>query len=403
MARALNKLSATAAKSVSKPGRHSDGGGLYLNVAPGGTKSWVFVYTRKAKKSEMGLGSYPDVSLADARTKAASFRVEIAAGRNPVKLRDRQIEPTFGECATEFITSMEKSWRNEKHRAQWSSTLKTYGKDIWNKQISQIETQDVLDLLKPIWHEKPETAARVRGRVERVIEYANASGKRSWAPNPAAWKGHLRAVLPAPAKLSRGHHPAMPYADVPAFFQALAGVEGMSARGLEFLILTAARTGEVIGSTWAEFDLDAALWTVPADRMKAGKIHRVPLPARAVDIVKALQDRRVNDFVFPGGKKDRPISNMAFTMLLRRMELGHFTPHGFRSSFRDWAGDKTLYPRELAEAALAHRLGDKTEEAYRRSDALEKRRKMMDAWSGYLSAKSRKSPLSTGNEKSTNK
>lgn len=392
MARALNKLSATAAKSVSKPGRHSDGGGLYLNVAPGGTKSWVFVFTRKAKKSEMGLGSYPDVSLADARAKAASFRVEIAAGRNPVKLRDRQIEPTFGECATEFITSMEKSWRNEKHRAQWSSTLKTYGKDIWNKQISQIETQDVLDLLKPIWHEKPETAARVRGRIERVIEYANASGKRSWAPNPAAWKGHLRAVLPAPAKLSRGHHPAMPYGDVPAFFQALAGVEGMSARGLEFLILTAARTGEVIGSTWAEFDLDAALWTVPADRMKAGKIHRVPLTARAVEIAKSLQDRRVNDFVFPGEKKDRPISNMAFTMLLRRMELGHFTPHGFRSSFRDWAGDKTLYPRELAEAALAHRLGDKTEEAYRRSDALEKRRKMMDAWSSYLVGRAGKSP-----------
>jgi integrase len=403
MARALNKLSATAAKSVSKPGRHSDGGGLYLNVAPGGTKSWVFVFTRKAKKSEMGLGSYPDVSLADARAKAASFRVEVAAGRNPVKLRDRQIEPTFGECATEFITSMEKSWRNEKHRAQWSSTLKTYGKDIWNKQISQIETQDVLDLLKPIWHEKPETAARVRGRIERVIEYANASGKRSWAPNPAAWKGHLRAVLPAPAKLSRGHHPAMPYADVPAFFQALAGVDGMSARGLEFLVLTAARTGEVIGSTWAEFDLDVALWTVPADRMKAGKIHRVPLTARALEIVKALQDRRVNDFVFPGEKKDRPISNMAFTMLLRRMELGHFTPHGFRSSFRDWAGDKTLYPRELAEAALAHRLGDKTEEAYRRSDALEKRRKMMDAWSSYLIGKARKSPSSTGEQMRTEK
>lgn len=403
MARALNKLSATGAKSASKPGRHSDGGGLYLNVAPGGTKSWVFVYTRKAKKSEMGLGSYPDVSLADARAKAASFRVEIAAGRNPVKLRDRQIEPTFGECATEFITSMEKSWRNEKHRAQWSSTLKTYGKDIWNKQISQIETQDVLDILKPIWHEKPETAARVRGRIERVIEYANASGKRSWAPNPAAWKGHLRAVLPAPAKLSRGHHPAMPYADVPTFFQALPSVQGMSARGLELLILTAARTGEVIGATWPEFDLDGAVWTVPAERMKGGKIHRVPLTPRAVEIVRNLKDTRVNDFVFAGERKDRPISNMAFTMLLRRLELGHFTPHGFRSSFRDWAGDKTSFPRELAEAALAHRLGDKTEEAYRRSDALEKRRKMMEAWASYLLAKKRKSPSSTGEQNRTGK
>lgn len=384
MARALNKLSATAAKNASKPGRHSDGGGLYLSVAPAGTKSWVFVWTRKGKKSEMGLGSYPDVSLADAREKAAAFRAEVAAGRNPIKLRDRQEEPTFGECAVDFIASMEKSWRNDKHRAQWRNTLETYGKKIWNKQVSQIETADVLEVLKPIWHSKPETAARVRGRIERVIEFANASGKRSWAPNPAAWKGHLRSLLPAPEKLSRGHHPAMPYDEVPAFLKALEGVEGISARGLEFLILTAARTGEVIGATWGEFDLEDALWTIPGERMKAGKTHRVPLTSRALAIVKKLREDRINDYVFPGDKKDRPISNMAFTMVMRRLKLGHYTPHGFRSSFRDWAGDKTLYPREIAEAALAHRLGDKTEEAYRRSDALEKRRKLMDSWQRYL-------------------
>lgn len=406
MARSLNKLSATRVKTEADPGRHSDGGGLYLNIAPGGSKSWVFIYTRQGKKRELGLGGYAEkggVSLAAARELAVDLRREVAAGRNPTKLRERYAEPTFGECADDFLDTMEKAWRSSKHRTQWRTTLTTHAAKIWDKQISQIETEDILNVLKPIWHEKPETAARVRGRIERVIEFANASGKRSWAPNPAAWKGHLRSLLPAPEKLSRGHHPAMPYKEVPAFVAALQEVEGISAKGLEFLILTAARTGEVIGATWDEFDFDEALWTVPGDRMKAGKVHRVPLVDRALEIVKDLHASRVHDYVFPGDKKDRPISNMAFAMVMRRMSFGHFTPHGFRSSFRDFAGDMTSFPREVAEAALAHRLGDKTEEAYRRSDALAKRLKLMQAWKAFCLAKPNANVVSIANRNRTKK
>lgn len=385
MPRLTSKLSAIAVKNLTKPGRHSDGGGLYLDIAPSGNKTWVYIWTRQGKKTEMGLGAYRDLGLADAREKAAAFRAEVSAGRNPMKLRDRKDEPTFGECATDLIDSMEKGWRNEKHRDQWRNTLQTYCAAIWDTQVSSVETEDVLSILKPIWHEKPETASRVRGRIERVIEFANAAGKRSWAPNPAAWKGHLRALLPKPEKLSRGHHPAMPYAEVPAFLTRLRAVDALSARGLEFLILCAARTGEVIGATWDEIDLVEKLWTIPGHRMKAGKMHRVPLVDRAVEILTPLQEAKVNDFVFPGERKERPLSNMAFAMQMRRMDLGHFTPHGFRSAFRDWAGDMTNFPRELAEEALAHRLSDKTEAAYRRSDALLKRRKLMESWARYCS------------------
>lgn len=383
MARALHKLSDVYVKSTKlKAGRHSDGSGLYLNVAKGGSKSWVFVWIRDGRKREMGCGSFPAVSLAKARSKAVGFRESVADGRDPIAERDREAEPTFGEAADKFLASMEKGWRNEKHRAQWAMTLEVYCQPMRAKRVSEIGTDDVLGVLTPIWHEKAETASRLRGRIERVLDFARAKGWRQ-GENPALWRGHLKSVLPARQKLQRGHHAAMAYGDVPAYVVRLQAAEAMAARGLEFLILTAARSGEALEATWAEFDLDAAVWTVPAQRMKAGKEHRVPLSGRALAIVKALHEARINDYLFPGERKNRPLSNMAFHMLMRRMKVDQFTPHGFRSAFRDWAGDETTFAREVAEAALAHEVGNRVELAYRRSDALEKRRKLMDAWARY--------------------
>jgi len=247
-------------------------------------------------------------------------------------------------------------------------------------------------VLTPIWHDKAETASRLRGRIERVLDFARAKGWRQ-GENPALWRGHLKSVLPARQKLQRGHHAAMPYRDVPAFVERLQGVEAMAARGLEFLVLTVGRSGEVLEARWSEFDLDAAVWTVPAERMKAGKEHRVPLSDRALAIVKDLRETRISDFVFPGHKKGRPLSNMAFHMLMRRMKVDAYTPHGFRSAFRDWVGDETSFAREVAEAALAHEVGNRVELAYRRSDALEKRRKLMAAWANYCEPRPNIVPL----------
>ncbi|MCR5859708.1 site-specific integrase [Mesorhizobium sp. J428] len=385
MARTLSKLSAIAVRGTLKSGRHSDGGGLYLNVGPTGGKSWLFMWTpRGGKRREMGLGAYPTVSLADARVRADQCRRQVAEGRDPLTERDRGSAKTFGDAADQFIASMVAGWRNEKHADQWRMTLgDTYCRALRSKAVAAIDTQDVLEVLNPIWQSKAETAARLRGRIERVLDFAQVKGWRS-GENPARWRGHLRNALPARQKLARGHHAAMAYTDVPAFVARLQRADAMAARGLEFLILTAARSGEVLGARFDEFDLAGRVWTVPAARMKAGKVHRVPLSDHAVTIVTALLETRVSDFVFPGERPQRPLSVMAFAMLMRRMKVGHLTPHGFRSAFRDWCGDATTFPRELAEAALAHRVGDDTEVAYRRSDALARRRKLMDAWARYL-------------------
>jgi len=327
----------------------------------------------------MGLGAYPTVKLAKARTLAAECRQAVAEGRNPINERKKDAVPTFGDCADLFLASMEGQWRNEKHRAQWRMTLEQYASPLRGKLVSDISTDDVLKVLTPIWQSKAETASRLRGRIERVLDYAKARGWRT-GENPALWRGHLKNILPARQKLTRGHHAAMPYRDVPAFVEKLPGKEAMAARGLEFLILTAARSGEVLGATWQEIDMENAVWTIPAKRMKAGKEHRVPLSPRALAIVKALYETRISDFVFPGQKKDRPLSGMSFEMLMRRMKADAFTVHGFRSAFRDWVGDETQFPRDIAEQALAHRVGDATERAYRRGDALAKRRRLMEAW-----------------------
>jgi integrase len=292
---------------------------------------------------------------------------------------------------------MEKAWKNKKHRDQWYFTLSRrrdddgnlsadgYSLSLVDLAVDELTTEDVLKALNPIWTDKPETASRLRGRIERVLDFAKAKGWRS-GENPAFWRGHLKNVLPARRKLSRGHHAAMPYDDVPAFVGRLHGRDAMAALALEFAILTTARSDEVYKAQWSEIDLDGAVWTVPASRMKGGREHRVPLSARALEILRGLNGVRVSDYVFPGQKRGRPLSSAAMDTLLTRMKEDHFTVHGFRSSFRDWCGDRTTFPRDIAEAALAHKVGDDTERAYRRSDALEKRRKLMQAWADYLSA-----------------
>ena len=390
--RTLHKLSDVKAKSALKAGRHADGGGLYLNVSASGGKSWVFMWSRmeakpeggvKQRRFEMGLGGYPALTLGKARELARDHQSAIVKGRDPLAEKRRDAEPTFAEAADKFLSGMEIAWRNEKHRAQWRSTLgPAYCAQLQSKRVSDISTDDVLKVLTPIWNEKAETASRIRGRIERVLEYAKAKGWRG-GDNPALWRGHLRGVLPTRKPESKGHHAAMDYRQVPAFVQRLRRAEALAARTLEFLILTAARTGEALGATWAEIDFEAAVWTVPASRMKAKRAHRVPLSKAAMAVLRPLFETKQNDFVFPGQAKGKPLSNLAMTMLIRRLKVEGITVHGFRSSFKDWCGEETHFPRELSEAALAHVIGDKAEQAYRRGDALEKRRALMEAWAGH--------------------
>jgi integrase len=280
------------------------------------------------------------------------------------------------------IEAMRPSWRNEKHAAQWKMTLLHYAAPLRHLPVDKIDTDEVLSVLKPLWNAKPETASRLRGRIERVLDAAKAQGLRS-AENPARWRGHLDQLLPKRPRLTRGHHAAMTYLEVPGFISNLQSRSAVAALALEFAILTAARSGEVLGARWNEFDLDRAIWTVPAGRMKAAREHRVPLSPRALRIVTNLQDGRTHDFVFPGEKAGCPLSGMSLEMVLRRMKIEGATVHGFRSSFRDWAAECTNFPNEVCEAALAHVIGNKAEAAYRRGDLFDKRRKLMDAWAAY--------------------
>lgn len=388
MARLLNRLTPRTVATLAKPGRHADGGGLYLSIGPGEARRWVFLFRWRGKLKEMGLGGFSSVTLARAREKAAAARALVADGINPIEAkRATAAVPTFGDFADAVVKDLGPQWKNEKHKAQWAATLTTDAARLRPLRVDRVETADVLETLKPIWNAKPETASRLRGRIERVLEAAKAKGFRT-GENPARWKGHLDHLLPTRRKLTRGHHAALPFADVPAFIGELRQRTGTAALALEFAILTAARSGEVRGARWSEIDLKAKLWTVPASRMKAGREHRVPLTARAVTILENLQvlsDGTGDSLVFPGPKPDLGLSDAAFSALLKRMgkQPGSLTPHGFRSSFRDWAGEVSTFPRDVAEMALAHAVGDMTEQAYRRGDALEKRRKLMDAWARY--------------------
>ena len=389
MAREIDRLTARGVTSITKPGRVADGAGLYLAVDKTGAKRWVFLYRHNGQTREMGLGGINAVSLAKARDLAGEMRATVKAGGDPIALRRMapEIVPTFGEAADEFVEAMKPQFRNKKHIDQWTMTLTEYAKPLRSKPVNEITTANVLAVLKPIWGTKPETASRLRGRIERVLDAARAKGHRT-GENPALWRGHLANLLPKRQRLSRGHHAAMPYVDVPAFIVELRKREAVSARALEFTILTAARSGEVFGATWPEIDMGAAVWTVPAPRMKGGREHRVPLSPRAVALLKEMLvlRRSPEGFVFPGQRKGKPLSVMAMDMILRRMKVSD-TVHGFRSSFRDWCGEASTFPRELAEAALAHVFGDETERAYRRGDALEKRRKLMVAWANYCEPK----------------
>jgi len=382
----LNKINRLTTRTVAtaKAGRHGDGNGLWLEVSPTGRKRWLLRFSFNKRVTEMRLGSAASMTLLEARIAVGDARKLVAAGVNPIEQRRKAVPAigaTFGECALSLIASKQSGWRNAKHRAQWSMTLDTYAKAIWHRPVDSIDVASVLQCLQPIWQSKPETASRVRGRIEAVLDSARVKGLRS-GDNPARWKGNLDHLLPRARKLSRGHHAAMPYADVPGFMVSLRERESIAGMALEFLILTAARTGEVIGAQWNEIDFEAKVWAVPAVRMKAAREHRVPLSKDAVRILTRLAEARTSDFIFPG-RRSLPLSNMSLEMVLRRMGVD-VTVHGFRSAFRDWAGDETHFPREIAEAALAHVAGDATEQAYRRSDALAKRRGLMEAWGDYL-------------------
>ena len=411
MARTTGRLTALKVDRAKRPGMYSDGGGLYLQVSDNGA-SWIYRYMIGGRAREMGLGPLALFSLAEARAKALDARRLRHEGVDPIEAKraarararlDAAKAVTFKQCAESYIKAHRAGWRNAKHAAQWEATLATYAEPIIGAlPVQAIDTALVMKVLehesrdapnKPassLWTAKPETASRLRGRIESILDWAKVRGYRE-GENPARWRGHLDKLLPARSKVRKvEHHAALSYPALPDFLVALRQQEGISARALEFTILTAARTGETINAKWSEFDLPAKIWTVPSNRMKAGKEHRVPLSARALAILKEMQTFRhtgeIDTFVFTGGKSGKPLSNMAFSMLLRRMGRDDLTAHGFRSTFRDWAAERTNFPAEVSEMALAHAVSDKTIAAYNRSDLFERRRRLMEQWATFCTA-----------------
>lgn len=401
MVRRASELGALAVGRLREPGTHAVGGvsGLCLQIAPGGSRSWILRATVGGKRREMGLGPFPEVTLAAAREKARAARAKIEAGQDPILERQRAASAlraeqarniTFEAAARELIDAKSDEWRNAKHRAQWTASLEAYAYPVIGKVlVCDVGQAQVLAVLRPIWKEKTETANRVRGRIEQVLDWAKVQHLRE-GENPARWRGHLDKLLPAPAKIARvTHHPALAIDAMPGFMAALRQRRGTAARALEFLVLTAARSGEVRGACWSEFDMQAAVWTVPAERMKAQKEHRVPLSPQALGLLRELPRIEGNDLVFPAPRGGL-LSDMALNAVMRRMEL-EAVPHGMRSTFRDWAAERTSYPREVAEMALAHTIGNAVEAAYRRGDLFTKRAEMMAAWAVFcgLPSKSR--------------
>lgn len=386
MARQVNRLSVLKVRALNEPGLHADGNGLYLSVSKTGSKSWVLIYKRNGKRTELGLGPVHAVPLAQARDKAQEAAALRAQGIDPRRhwkgAGTATDAATFGEVAKQFIEDHEAEWKNAKHRQQWTNTLTTYCAELWDRPVDEVVVDDVLAILRPIWTRKPETANRLRQRIERVLDAAKVLGMRS-GENPAAWRGNLALLLAKQRKGPKQHHRALPYGEVPAFMRELRRAKGVAGRALEFLVHTAARTSEVLNATWKEIDLEAKVWTVPAERMKAGKVHRVPLSEPVMTLLSALP--RSSEYLFPSADPHKPLSNMAMAAVLKRMKmLEHCTVHGFRSSFRDWCGEATSFARELAEQALAHQVGSEVERAYRRGDALERRRELMEVWSEFI-------------------
>ncbi|MCG8037122.1 MAG: tyrosine-type recombinase/integrase [Candidatus Thiodiazotropha taylori] len=390
---AIHKLSPAKVKSAG-PGKYDDGGGLKLVVSNAGAKKWVLRFTINGKRREMGLGSYPDTKLGEVRNDASDYRKLVTKGVDPIEARRTKqvVIPTFTTCAARYIRAHRRSWKNAKHARQWVSTLKTYARpEIGTKKVDVITTEDILKILQPIWTNKTVTAKRLQGRIENILDFAAAHKYRDHL-NPARWRGHLDKLLAKPSRVKEvSHHPAMPYSEVPGFMMKLAANDSTSSLALQFLILTATRTSEVLQAKWDEIDLDKGVWTIPAERMKARREHRVPLSDAAMNILAALTRLDGNPYLFPGSRHGRPLSNMALLQLMRGMgygvngNRGGYVPHGFRSSFRDWSGEISSFPRDVAEMALAHAIKNKVEAAYRRGDLFTKRRKMMQEWADIIS------------------
>ena len=397
MAQATGRLTALKIAKAKKPGMYADGSGLYLRVTSEGTKNWVLRFMLDRRPRWMGLGPLALYGLAEARARALDARRKRHEGIDPIEARraeraklrlDAAKAVTFKQCAESYIDSHSAGWRNEKHKYQWSATLKTYTyRVIGDLPVQAIDTGLVLKVLQPIWTVKPETASRVRQRIESILDFAKVRGWRD-GENPARWRGHLDKLLPARSRIHQVQHlAALPYVEVSAFLASLRTREATAARGLEFLILTAARTGEVIGARWKEIDLLDKTWTVPASRMKAHREHRVPLAPRAIAILSEMQAARNGDnpnaFVFSGSKPGKPLSNTAFLMLMRRMGRADLTAHGFRATFKTWASERTSIQNEIVEASLAHAIGGKVEQAYMRGDLFDKRRRLMQQWATF--------------------
>ncbi len=388
-------LTALTVSRTKAKGLYLDSGGLYLQVSASGQRSWIFRFRIGGRKTprDMGLGSLADVSLAEARAKAAAARKLLSDGIDPIEAKretqtraalEKASAITFEDAAQAYIDAHSPSWRNPKHREQWPNTLRDYVYPVvGGLPVAAVTVSHIVMILEPIWTRKPETASRVRGRIEAILHWATARGYRT-GENPARWRGHVENLLPRRSKVQRvKHHPALPYAGIGAFMAALREQEGFAALALQFLILTAARTSETIGARWQEIDMNAATWTIPADRIKAGKEHRVPLSAPALAILHQMAEVREGDLVFPGGRRLKPLSSNALIALLKRMGCTGITAHGFRSTFRDWCSEQTNYPRDVAEMALAHAIGDKVEAAYRRGDLFDKRTRLMEDWASY--------------------
>ncbi len=390
------KLTVKQVAKLREPGRYGDGHGLYLQVMSPTNRSWLFRFERGGHERWLGLGPLHTFSLDEARERARRARQTLADGVDPLDARKseraaRALEAakamTFEAAARAYFEQHERKWKNDKHAAQFLSTLKAYAfPKIGKLSVAAIDTGLVLKVLEPIWHEKTETANRVRGRIESVLDWATVRGYRT-GDNPARWRGHLAEVLPARGQIQKTeHHAALPFAELPAFMVALAARDGVAARALMFTILTAARTGETIGAEWSEIDLAAKVWTVPAGRIKGGREHRVPLSDRALEILGAVPREDGNPFVFIGSRKGTGLSNMAMATLLRRMGRLDFTVHGFRSTFRDWAAERTAYPNHVVEMALAHTIGNAVEAAYRRGDLFAKRIRLMSDWAKFATS-----------------
>ena len=389
--RTLNRLSANLVKALAERGYYADGGGLYFRVSEFGTRLWAFRYTRAGKAREMGLGPYPDVTLKEARELALEARKQLREELDPIEKRqasrsamvaERLAALTFEQCTAAFIAAKEKEWKNAKHGEQWRTTLATYADPVIGRLlVRDVQQAHILKILEPIWTTKTETASRLRGRIENVLDYAAARGYRK-GDNPARWRGHLDKILATPSKVAKvEHHTALDYSNIGKFMVDLRKQPGMGARALEFAIITAARSGEVRGARWAEVDLDKAVWTIPEQRMKAGREHRVPLSETAMAFLRTLPRIVDSELLFPN-MKGTVLSDMTLTAVLRRMG-SPVTAHGFRSTFRDWAGETTAYPREVIEHALAHQLKDKAEAAYARGTLFDKRRRLMADWAEF--------------------